>query len=194
MNDLLDTGEELGSHSEQVNLAYDDETVVWEGRPSQWVNLGSFIFWTLLIFGSLVLLTLWNGGLNQGYSELVDTGVVAMIGIFMFVSCLNIVLPFLQTHFEYTVITKNKIKEAKGITSIFREEKFCEISDIKDIKSPRAGLLAFFGLSTLLIETNDEDQPIIRIRAIKNRDVLINKLLPIWRELKIERKGYFGDR
>ena len=89
--------------------------------------------------------------------------------------------------------TRNKIKEAKGITSIFRQELFCEISDIKDINSPPAGLLGLVGLSTLVIETND-DQPIIKIRAIKNRDQLIEKLLPIWRKLKIERKGYFGDR
>ncbi len=194
MNDALDIVEELDSHSEQVNLAYDDETVVWEGRPSQWVNLGSFIFWILVAFGALVFMALWSGGLSRGYSELIDTSVVAVICTIMFVSCLNVLLPILQTHYEHTAITRNKIKEAKGITSVFRQELYCEIADIKDIKSPPAGLLAIFGLSTLIIETNDEDQPIIRIRAIKNREALINRLLPIWRELKIERKGYFGDR
>jgi hypothetical protein len=54
--------------------------------------------------------------------------------------------------------------------------------------------MGLFGLSTLVIETNDEDQPIIRIRAIRNRDDLVQKILPVWRKMKMDRKGYFGDR
>ena len=27
----------------QKSVSYDDETVIWEGRPSQWVNLGTFL-------------------------------------------------------------------------------------------------------------------------------------------------------
>ena len=90
-------------------------------------------------------------------------------------------------------ITKNKIKEARGITRLFRQEKYCEISDIKDVKSPPSGIMAIFGLSTFVIETSDEDQPIIMIRAIKDRDSLINLLLPYVRQLKNSRKGYFNQ-
>ena len=82
--------------------------------------------------------------------------------------------------FERTVITNNKIKESKGITKLFQVDRFAEISDIRDLNSPAAGLLSLWGLSTLIIETNDEDQPIIKIRAIRDRDELIAKLLPIW--------------
>jgi hypothetical protein len=57
---------------------------------------------------------------------------------------------------ERTTITRNKIKEAKGISSIFRQELFCEISDINDVKSPPAGLMGLLGLSTLVIETNGQ--------------------------------------
>lgn len=38
------------------------------------------------------------------------------------------------------------------------------------------------------------DQQVITIRAIRHRDELVSKLLPIWRELKQERRGYFADR
>lgn len=127
---------------------------------------------------------------NAATGELVHWGCI----ILMSLSILNILYAYLSVHYEHTVITRNKIKEAKGITSIFREELFCEISDITDIKSPPAGLLGILGLSNLVIETNDDDQPTIKIRAIKNRDDLVNTLHPIWRKLKMERKGYFGDR
>ena len=147
----------------------------------------------MFFIGSAVSLFLWDAGLNDGYSALINEAVYWVCYGLMGLSIISVLYAYLSVHYEHTVITRNKIKEAKGITSIFRQELFCEISDIKDINSPPAGLLGLVGLSTLVIETND-DQPIIKIRAIKNRDQLIEKLLPIWRKLKIERKGYFGDR
>ncbi|WP_444928333.1 hypothetical protein ACJJI4_23770 (plasmid) [Microbulbifer sp. TRSA002] len=178
----------------QSSVSYNDETVIWEGRPSQWVNIGSFLWWGAFLIASTVLLVFWQSGLNEGYSQVITEAVYwacyGLVGLSIF----SLVYAYLSVRYEHTVITRNKIKEAKGITSIFRQELFCEISDIKDIHSPPAGLLGLVGLSTLVIETNDDDQPIIKIRAIKNRNQLIEMLLPIWRKLKIERKGYFGDR
>lgn len=194
MNDSLEMVEELETNQQKPNLAYDDETVIWQGSPSQWVNLATFIFWGAVILASLVFMMVWNAGMNEGYTELINTIVIGTSWGVVVISLLNIVFPYLSTHFERTVITNNKIKESKGITKLFQVDRFAEISDIRDLNSPAAGLLAIWGLSTLVIETNDEDQPIIRIRAIRDREELINKLLPIWRELKIERKGYFGDK
>lgn len=185
--------EELDTEN-QSSVSYNDETVIWEGRPSQWVNVGTFLWWGAFLIASSVLLVLWRSGLSDGYSQVIAEAVYWACYGLMGLSILSMVYAYLSVRYEHTVITRNKIKEAKGITSIFRQELFCEISDIKDINSPPAGLLGLVGLSTLVIETNDDDQPIIKIRAIRNRNQLIEKLLPIWRKLKIERKGYFGDR
>jgi hypothetical protein len=194
MNDSLEMLEDLDTNQQKPNLAYDDEAVIWEGCPSQWVNFGTFIFWGLATLASLIFMSVWNNGMNQGYTDLINTIVIGTSWSVVVISVLNIVFPYLSTRFERTVISNNKIKESKGITKLFQVDRFAEISDIRDLNSPAAGLLAIWGLSTLIIETNDEDQPIIKIRAIRDRDELIAKLLPIWRELKIERKGYFGDR
>jgi hypothetical protein len=194
MNDSLDMVEDLENDQKKTSLAYDDETVLWEGRPSQWVNLGTFIFWSFVAIISLMFISVWKGVMNAGYSDLINTIVLGASWMVVVISMLSIAIPYLSTMFERTVITNNKIKESKGITKLFQVDRFAEISDIRDLNSPAAGLLSLWGLSTLIIETNDEDQPIIKIRAIRDRDELIAKLLPIWRELKIERKGYFGDR
>lgn len=194
MNDSLDMVEDLENDQKKTSLAYDDETVLWEGRPSQWVNLGTFIFWSFVAIISLIFISVWKGVMNAGYSDLINTIVLGASWMVVVISMLSIAIPYLSTMFERTVITNNKIKESKGITKLFQVDRFAEISDIRDLNSPAAGLLSLWGLSTLIIETNDEDQPIIKIRAIRDRDELIAKLLPIWRELKIERKGYFGDR
>lgn len=171
---------------------YDDETIIWEGSPSQWTNLFTFIFWGAAIICALVFQVMWSQGLNEGFSPIVTASVPWIVNGLLFVAFISMALPYLHTRYEHTQVTKNKIKESKGITSVFRKDLYCEISDITDIKSPSAGLMALFGLSTLILETNDQDQPIIKIRAIKDRDALIAKLMPIWRELKVERKGYFG--
>lgn len=174
-------------------VSYDNEEVVWEGSPSQIVNLGSFIFWGLVFAAAGVGLVLWNAGLKEQYTPLIDQVVRYSIYGLLIVGVLNVLMSYLTVKCEQTVITRNKIKEAKGITSIFRQELFCEMSEVSDIKSPPAGLMGLFGLSTLVLETKDADQPIIRIRAIRNRDELVQKILPIWRKLKMDRKGYFGD-
>jgi len=174
-------------------VSYDNEEVVWEGSPSQIVNLGSFIFWGLVFAAAGVGLVLWNAGLKEQYTPLIDQVVRYSIYGLLIVGVLNVLMSYLTVKCERTVITRNKIKEAKGITSIFRQELYCEMSEVSDIKSPPAGLMGLFGLSTLVLETKDADQPIIRIRAIRNRDALVQKILPIWRKLKMDRKGYFGD-
>lgn len=174
-------------------VSYDNEEVVWEGSPSQIVNLGGFIFWGLVFTAAGVGLVLWNAGLKEQYTPLIDQVVRYSIYGLLIVGVLNVLMSYLTVKCERTVITRNKIKEAKGITSIFRQELFCEMSEVSDIKSPPAGLMGLFGLSTLVLETKDADQPIIRIRAIRSRDELVQKILPIWRKLKMDRKGYFGD-
>ena len=170
-------------------VSYDNEEVVWEGSPSQIVNLGGFIFWGLVFAAAGVGLVLWNAGLKEQYTPLIDQVVRYSIYGLLIVGVLNVLMSYLTVKCERTVITRNKIKEAKGITSIFRQELFCEMSEVSDIKSPPAGLMGLFGLSTLVLETKDADQPIIRIRAIRNRDELVQKILPIWRKLKMDRKG-----
>ena len=141
-------------------VSYDNEEVVWEGSPSQIVNLGGFIFWGLVFAAAGVGLVLWNAGLKEQYTPLIDQVVRYSIYGLLIVGVLNVLMSYLTVKCERTVITRNKIKEAKGITSIFRQELFCEMSEVSDIR---------------------------------NRDELVQKILPIWRKLKMDRKGYFGD-
>ncbi|PVZ64539.1 hypothetical protein [Pelagibaculum spongiae] len=179
--------------SEQYyQVAYDDETIIWQGGPSQWVNLGTFRWWGGCLVGAIMFLAMWTDHLSVGYGPMIRDAISWACYVLIFFSIISVLHAYLFVRYERIVITKNKIKEAKGITRIFRRELFCEISGIKDISSPPAGLLGLVGLSTLVIETNDNDQAEIKIRAIRDRDALIQKLLPVWRTLKMERKGYFG--
>lgn len=185
--------QDMDAHFQELTpTSYSDESIVWAGRPSLWVNVSTYLFWLIIFIAMTVFVIIWNSGLREEHALFVRTLVHWIINGVFVLGILNLLYCILDVRYEYTTITHNKIKEAKGITRLFRQERFCEISEITDINSPPTGMLGLLGLSTLLIETNDDDQPLIRIRAIRDRDVLISKLLPIWRKLKIERKGYFS--
>jgi len=191
---MNDTDLDQLENNENTDVSYKDETIVWEGRPSQWVNLGTFIWWMMFLVGAITAMSFWNAGFGKDYSEGISSAVSWVGNGLIFLSIISMLFAYLTVHYEHTVITRNKIKESKGITSIFRQDLYCEISDIKDIKSPPAGVMGVLGLSSLVIETNDDDQALIKIRGIKHREDLIQLILPIWRKLKVDRKGYFGDR
>lgn len=179
--------------SPPTTIAYNDETVIWQGGPSQLLNSWNFLCCSLAIVFTLYCLWVWHTELYVGYERL--SAIINAVAESVILGCALAILYFyLVIKSERTTITKNKIQEEKGITRLFKEVKFCEISDIRDIKSPPPGLLlGLFKLSNLVIETNDDDQPIIVIRAIRDRSDVVQKLQPLRRELKIERKGYFSN-
>ena len=193
--DQVSKMEEESNDNARSTVAYDDEAVIWSGKPSQWINFGSFLWWGIMVIGAIVFLYLWNSEYQQDYTLIIGQVVSYSCKGIIFLGVVSIAYAYLSIFYQKTEITRNKIKESKGITRIFQQGLFAEISDITDIKSPAAGLLGLVGLCTLIIETNDSDQPIIRVRAIPtaDREELIGVLQPIWRKLKIERKGYFGN-
>ena len=55
----------------EVSVSYDDESVIWEGRPSQWVNFGTFLWWGLFLIGSWLFVVLWGAGLKDDYTTII---------------------------------------------------------------------------------------------------------------------------
>lgn len=174
--------------------SYSDETIVWQGSPSQWLNLGNYIFYGFLWSLSPTFVLLWHGlGYQYSYSEH-EQLYQSMVLAFAIMPPCFLFWAWLKLKCERITITKNKITEASGVSAIFRDEKYCEIADVYDIKSPPAGLLALVGRASLVLLTRDEDQPVIKLRAIKNRDQVKNMLFPLVRELTKDRKTYFKDK
>ncbi len=189
LNDKGEEGIESVSHT-----SFSDETVIWSGSPSQWLNLGTFLFYGFLWVMSLVFVILWHGsGYNIEYIEY-EKFYNAVVISFAVVPPLVMAWAWIRLRSEKITITRNKITETSGVTAIFRREKYCELGDVKDILSPPAGLLALVGRASLILETSDDDQPIINIRAIKGRDQLRDILIPLKRQLRVERKTYFGGK
>ncbi|MBX2807172.1 MAG: hypothetical protein KTR20_00940 [Cellvibrionaceae bacterium] len=196
---MIESDDDLVAETTNRNLstdsiAFNDETLIWAGKPAQIVNVWNYFCCLCAIVFSCYSLWYWHHELSIGY-EYLTPYIVPFFQWIIIGSLLFILYCYLDVFYEKTIITHNKIHEQKGITRFFRHEKYCEISDIRDIKSPAPGIiLGLCKLATVVIETNDDDQPIIMIRAIKNREKLVADILPVWRKLKLDRKGFFADR
>jgi len=190
---MTDTSDDMYASSSRVEeqVAYDDEEVIWQGRPSQWVNFGEILFWSLIMVVAFTFQHAWQ---HMGYGARYATYETAFYTVFYIMLIIPPVMmlwAWLSVHYEKTFITRNKITEVKGITRLFAEGRDCEIAKIEDIVMPPAGLLALVGRASLVLITSDKDQPRIIIRAIRDRDAVKHLIYPIWRKLYIERKGFF---
>lgn len=186
-----------GYQNRPGEIAYDDNRVIWAGSPSQWVNAPKVAAWFLLIAGALYGRYAWYQ--SWVYELPVSWPLGGMSKAVDYIALGAMVLPalvlgyhVLYVLYERTTITTNKIEEQRGITDIFRKTKHCELAKVLDIESPPAGILALVGIADIELKTSDEDQPIIRIRGLRNRDKLVETILPIWRALRKERREYFS--
>jgi hypothetical protein len=171
-------------------LSFTDETLIWEGSPSQWLNLGKFIWWgSVALLALIVLVGFYGLGYRQRYADYqhIITG-ISVLMLLMASSCIGFHVLLLKL--QKTSISCNKITESRGFTEIFRKENYCELSDVLDVLLPPAGWLALVGRGDLVITTLDADQTEIRIRAIKHRKKLKEKLIPLVRRLRAERRGF----
>ena len=182
----------LSQEHGQSALRFEDETEKWAGRPSQWVNAMTFFYWIIFLIGAPVFWYLWDNRMIGYYSPLVDQYIHILVYSLMGMAVFCMLMAYLSVRNELTVITANKICETRGISVMLRRNLYCEISDIQDIQSPPAGVLGLIGISTLVIHTHDSDQPMIRIRGLRHRERLVSILHPLWRQLKVERRGYFN--
>lgn len=187
----FDNDIEANMQEGDVTISYDDETIIWQGKPSQWINLGTFMFWAITWTVPGYFYYYWNyEGFDTQYYQY-ETFYNSLMLLTLIGPPLMMLWAWLDVYWTETIVTKNRITEYRGITEFFREGQHCEISDIDDITAPPAGLLSLVGCASLVLITKDINQPVIEIRAIKDREELKNKLTPIWRKLRIERKAFF---
>ncbi len=173
-------------------LSYLDERVIWAGSPSQWLNFGRYLFWGFLLSLAVGLTYLgWREQVVLLYPDFAFYFYVSSL-VGNVVPTLFILYFYLKLKMHRVVITYNKITESIGFTDVFRSEQFCELSDVKDIIAPPAGWMALVRRGDLIFHTMDSDQSVIHIKAMKSRHEVKQKLIPLIRRLRVERRGIYG--
>jgi len=124
-----------------------DETVLWRGSPSQWLNLGPYLIALLLA-----------------------AGIVAG-GIFFAPAFVGLVLPVLFAVWNYLCVktrvyelTSERLKITSGVINQHVDE--IELYRIKDSQLVRTWWMRLTGLASIKLETSDRTLPNLVIPAI----------------------------
>ena len=157
---------------------------MWDGTPSQIINLPVFIF-CALIAGALI------GAAFLFRERLVDTAAYAIAGA--------AILPFfialwkwLRTKTTRYHLTTERLQMSYGIFS--RKTEDLELYRVKDYQLSEPFMMRLFGLADILLTTMDEQNNTVYLKAIPDgkglRDV-IRKHVELCRDRKRVRVSEF---
>ncbi len=127
-----------------------EESVVWKGSPSQWTNLGTFVF-CLLIAAFIVAAYFVTAA-----GPLVLVALVIPVGV--------ILSRWWQTRSQVYEITTERIRIITGIFS--RRTNELELYRVRDYTVDEPFWQRLVGRGNLIIESADRNTPLLVIHAV----------------------------
>lgn len=126
-----------------------EETSLWKGSPSQWLNLWTFVLAVILIAGI-------------GVAGFFTAG-LALIGLV--IPIVWIVWKYLAVRCQTFELTTERLKITDGVINQHLDE--VELYRVKDVLMTRPWWMRVTGLATLVLETSDRSLPLLTIPAIR---------------------------
>ena len=155
----------------------EDEQAVWQGNPSQILNLHVFLLCALVAGGLLFAAFFFSATLGAPWMYVV--GGLAVIPLaWAFVR-------FLQTKFWRYELTSERLRIRQGILSRRTDE--IELYRVKDYVLNEPLALRMFGLGDIALTTTDDANRNVLLRAIRRPEALrdeIRKYVEIRRQVK----------
>ena len=127
-----------------------DETSLWKGSPSQWLNLGPFSAGIILMIGIVV------GG--WWFTPALLVGLILPLGY--------MVWRFLTVRCQVFELTTQRLRITNGVVNQHIDE--IELYRVKDTLMVRTWWMRLTGLATLTLQTSDRSLPHLVIPAIAN--------------------------
>jgi uncharacterized membrane protein YdbT with pleckstrin-like domain len=157
--------------------AMTEETLLWKGSPSQWLNAGHFTSALLLCAGIIV------GGL---------TSPPAFAGLIL--PALYAIWKYLTVRTRVFELTSERLKITRGVINQHVDE--IELYRVKDSQMIRTWWMRLTGLASISLETSDRTMPALVIPAIRGgieMRELLRKQVEIQRDKKRVREMDFDD-
>ena len=139
------------------------ETELWKGSPSQWLNLKVHVIWVLIFVGLFVLSKILKANATS-LTELppIPFGLVAgVLALICLVQCSWLAIKLLATH--YTV-TNQRVRVVRGILS--KDVQEIELFRLKDTSAHQTLFLRLFGLGNVKLVSGDVSNPVLLLLAI----------------------------
>jgi uncharacterized membrane protein YdbT with pleckstrin-like domain len=157
--------------------AMSDETTLWKGSPSQWLNLGPFTAGLILLIG------------------------IAVAGTFFQPAWIGVLVPaaymgwrFLVVRCQIFELTSQRLRITTGVINQHIDE--IELYRVKDTLMVRTWWMRLTGLASISIQTSDRSLPTLVIPAISNGTELreqLRKQVESQRDTKRVREMDFDD-
>ena len=144
-----------------------ENTVYFKIRPSQLLNLETFLF-TLL---AVPVILFMDELLKQHFpipflSETIINHIYRLPAYLAAAVLLNLAYRVLRVYCIRYEIDPEELKIYSGIFR--RKHEYVETYRIKDYRIERPLIYRFFGMGNLILYTSDKTTPVIRLEAIKN--------------------------
>lgn len=155
----------------------EEEQAVWQGNPSQILNLHVFLLCALVASGLLCAAFFFSATLGSPWMYVVG-GLAVIPLMWAFVR-------FLQTKFWRYELTSERLRIRQGILSRRTDE--IELYRVKDYVLNEPLALRMFGLGDIALTTTDDANRNVLLRAIRRPEALrdeIRKYVEIRRQVK----------
>lgn len=154
-----------------------NESTLWKGSPSQWLNLGSFLLDLLIIIAI-------------GIGGAFFLPALALLAL----PLLHMLWCFLTVRTQVFELTSERLRVTKGVINQTVDE--IELYRVKDSLTIRTWWMRITGLASIELETSDRSMPRLVIPAISGGDELretLRKQVEIMRDKKRVREMDFDE-
>jgi len=156
------------------------ETTLWQGSPSQVINLPQYLLW-----GGIFVVLLASGITPLKSMESVPTAAVVVL-------CIVAAVPLLVIGWKWLVLkniryelTTQRLRTRTGVFNKHLEE--LELYRVRDYKLEQPFFLRLFSLSTVMLQTSDKSTPVVVLRAIVDGESVREQMRTYVEEARMRR-------
>ena len=160
--------------------AGEPERTVWEGGPSQVVNLAQYLLWGA-VFAVVVAAGIAIVGSMGAASPLV-----------LALACAIAAVPLAIVFWKWLVVattryelTTQRLRTRRGVLNKHLDE--LELYRVRDYKLEQPFFLRLFSLSSVILQTSDRSNPVLTLRAIPRGDSLREQMRTYVEEARMRR-------
>ena len=147
-------------------MASEKDVIIWQGTPSHYSSLESYLFW-LITFFVILFFIYWNAPQWKQWQALISPELLSGLSVFFIAlpiwKLISIYLVIYSTNYQ---LTNERIITSTGVFSRSHDE--LELYRIKDYQVEEPFFQRFFSLGTIILETSDKSHPILSLLAIKD--------------------------
>lgn len=151
----------------------DDTTVLWQGRPSQYTNVGFYVACTLPALLAVPVFMLWPSQAGGQYADLKQFAVYGLMALLVFMAFM-VFWCYLVTRSTSYRLTAETLTVAEGVLQ--RDINTLETFRVKDLSVHKSLLQRLVGIGDLQLDCSDRSHPTLLLKSIRDPEGVLRVL------------------